>query len=203
MKKLMFIAAFAVIGLSNVNAQNDITVYGFEEGDVLLEGSLNLRNTNDKNTDTKTNSFTITPKVGYFINDDLALGLSVGYGSDKKEIINTTVSDESSIGAGVFARYYFWELGQRLKTYSELNVGFGSSKDKISDVKASGVNAGINLGLNYFVTENIAISFGLSDILAYNSSKVKGAKAESEVVANINVFDNIFTTAQFGLTFKL
>ena len=106
-------------------------------------------------------------------------------------------------GIGGFARYYFLDLGARFKTYAEAGAAFGSQKESITGVKANGFGLGAGLGLQYFVTEKIAINFGLSDILSYTSAKVDGGKAESEFEGNVNVFNNFFTTTQFGLTFKI
>lgn len=196
-------AALAVFGLSNVNAQEDETTYGFEEGNVILEGNLGFNSTNNKNNDAKTNGFSIAPKAGYFLTEDFAVGVELGYNSFKREVAGLDTEDTSTFGAGVFARYYFLDLGKRFKTYTELGVGFASSKDDIADVKADGFAAGLNLGINYFVTENIAISFGLADVLSFNSAKVDGGEAVNNFNANINVFNNFFNTAQFGLMFKL
>lgn len=199
-------AAFAVFGLSNVNAQEDFNnfeTFGFNHTDIMLEGSLGYNTSRDKNTDTKTNNFNFNPKVGYFVADNVAIGLEAGYNSFKKEVAGVNTRDAYALEAGVFARYYFLELGKRFKTYTELGVGFGSQKDKIGDIKAKGFGAGLDLGINYFVTENIAISFGLANVLSYQHYKADGAETESSFNADVNVFNNFFETAQFGLMFKL
>ena len=203
MKKLMLMAALAVFGLSNVNAQEVETTYGFDEGNVLLEGGLGFSTTKDKNFDSKTNEFSISPKVGYFVTDDFAVGVQGSFTTSTKEVAGVDTGDVKTFGAGVFARYYFLDLGKRFKTYTELGLGYESGKDKIADTKADGFGAGLNLGINYFVTENIAISFGLADVLSYSSAEVDGGKAVSGFNGNINVFNNFFDTAQFGLLFKL
>lgn len=202
MKKLLFAAAFVAFGLT-ANAQEEQT-FGFAEGDIIVEGNIGYNNTTDNNTEEKTNVFTIAPKAGYFVTENLAVGVELAYMSSTQEVAGTDTADMSSFGAGVFARYYFLDLGKRFKTYSELGLGFASSKDNLADVKANGFGAGLGLGINYFVKENIAINFGLSDVLSYNSTKldVDGAESVNQFNANINVFENFFQTAQFGLTFK-
>jgi outer membrane protein len=182
MKKLILSAA-AVFVFSFANAQETST-FGFGEGNIIVEGNLGFNSTNDKNTDIKTSSFTFNPKAGYFITDDVAIGIE--------------------LGVGAFARYYFLELGERFKTYGEFGLGFDTYKEEMGglEAKASGFGAGLGLGMNYFITENFAINFALSDILSYSSYKPDGGEAISEFNGNINVFDNFFTTAQFGLTFK-
>lgn len=198
MKKLIF-AAIAVMGFSFANAQ-DSGSFGFSKGNVLLEGNLGLSSTNDKNTEVKTNSFEFNPKVGYFLTDKFALGLDLGIGSDKKKIAGSDAGKNSNFNVGVFGRYYFLDLGQRFKTYTEAGVGLNSGKD--GEAKYSGVGFGAGLGINYFVSNSFAINFGLTDILTYNSEKYKDAKAVSDFDINLNVFNNFFTTAKFGLTYK-
>lgn len=195
--------AVAVFGLSQVNAQEVETSYGFDESDIMLEGGLGFNTTKDKNTDTKTSGFSINPRVGYFITEDFAVGVEGAFNTATREVAGIDTGDNKSFGAGIFARYYFLDLGKRFKTYTELGVGYVSSKDKIADIKADGFGVGLNLGINYFVTETIAISFGLADVVSYSSAKVDGGEAVSGFNGNINVFNNFFDTAQFGLLFKL
>ncbi|TWI09278.1 outer membrane protein, partial [Flavobacterium cauense R2A-7] len=114
-----------------------------------------------------------------------------------------------SFGAGVFARYYFLDLGQRFKTYAEAGLGFGSQKWETNGTetrKDSNFGLGIDLGMNYFVTEKMAINFGLANVLGFNSGKSEfpggGETKSSSVNGNFNVFNNFFDTPTFGLTYK-
>lgn len=206
MKKIVLTLA-ALTAFTFASAQEgETSTFGFSEGNIMLEGNIMYNSTNDKNTETKTSEFEFNPKVGYFLTDDIALGVELGIGSNNTEIDGTETEKGSYFNAGVFGRYYFLDLGERFKTYGELGLGMTSSKDGIDDaeVKYNGFNAGVGLGINYFVTESFAINFALTDILAYNSEKADfdGAENESSLNANVNVFNNFFTTAQFGLTFK-
>jgi outer membrane protein len=198
MKKIV-LAAIAVMGFSFANAQ-DSGSFGFSKGNILLEGNLGFSSINDKNTEVKTNSFEFNPKAGYFLTDKFALGLDLGIGSDKKKIAGEDAGKNSNFNVGVFGRYYFLDLGQRFKTYAEAGVGLNSGKE--SEAKYSGVGFDAGLGINYFVSNSFAINFGLTDILAYNTNKYKGGKAVSDFGANLNVFNNFFNTAKFGLTYK-
>ncbi|KVV15400.1 outer membrane beta-barrel protein [Flavobacterium sp. TMP13] len=204
MKKIL-LTAVAVFAFSFANAQDSSKSFGFSEGDVLVEGNFSFNSTNDKNTDTKTNSLGFNPKVGYFLTDKFALGLELEVANGSTEVAGIDTKKSSNFGAGVFGRYYFLELGERFKTYAEVGVDFNNGKDGLGNMetKYSGVGFGAGLGLNYFVTENFAINFGLSDILGYSSYKVEDGKAVSGFGANLNVFNNFFATANFGLTFKL
>ena len=210
MKKLLFAAAFVAFGLT-ANAQEEQT-FGFAEGDVIVEGNLGFNSENDKNTEIETSAFEFNPKVGYFLSDDLAVGVQLMLDTDKEtDGMADTETKTTTLGAGVFARYYFLDLGKRFKTYGEFGVGFDSAKTEVEvpgvdvdDFKTNGIGAGLGLGLNYFVKENIAINFALTDVLSFRSDKadVDGAEAVTSFNGNLNVFNNFFQTAQFGLTWK-
>lgn len=210
MKKLLFAAALVAFGFT-ANAQEEQT-FGFAEGDVIVEGNLGFNSENDKNTEIETSAFEFNPKVGYFLSDDLAVGVQLMLDTDKEtDGMADTETKTTTLGAGVFARYYFLDLGKRFKTYGEFGVGFDSAKTEVEvpgvdvdDFKTNGIGAGLGLGLNYFVKENIAINFALTDVLSFRSDKadVDGAEAVTSFNGNLNVFNNFFQTAQFGLTWK-
>ncbi|MCX7547686.1 outer membrane beta-barrel protein [Xanthomarina sp. F1114] len=210
MKKIAIMAAVAVFGFANVNAQEDVSVYGFGEGDIFIEGNVGFNSSNDKNTEEKASGFNISPKAGYFLTDDLALGLDLSYASSKTKVAGTTTADVDGFGAGVFARYYFLDLGKRFKTYTELGAGYASAKDKggVFDEKFDAFGAGLDLGINYFVTEKIALTFGLKDILSFSSGKTKVGDVKGEAVTNFNfgfgdVANPFGGNAAFGILFKI
>lgn len=206
MKKLVLMAAVAVLGFTNVNAQDEAKTFGFGEGDIFLEGNIGFNSENDKNFEEKSNSFSISPKVGYFLSENLAIGGEVSFLSYKEEVAGTDTEDLSGFGVGAFGRYYFLDLGERFKTYTEFGVGYSSQNDKISDVKYNTIGAGLDLGINYFVTEKIALTFGLRNVLSFSSSKydVDGAEAVSEFNLGFGDVANPFGgNASFGILFKL
>ena len=205
MKKLILSAA-AVFALTFVNAQEGEPTFGFSEGDFLIEGNISFSSTNNKNTEVKESSFNFNPKAGYFISDDIAIGLDLAFGSEKSKFDGQDIDKSSFVGFGAFARYYFFDLGKRFKAYGEFGVGYATVKDGISptEIKVNAFGVGAGLGVNYFITENFAINFALADILSYTSAKadVSGAEAVNEFNFGFGQFNNFFETAQFGLTFK-
>ena len=52
----------------------------------------------------------------------------------------------------------------------------------------------------------MAINFGLADVLSFQSGKSEfpggGETKTTELNGNFNVFNNFFSAAQFGLTYK-
>ena len=217
MKKIVLSLAVLATGVA---AQAQENTFGFNQGDILLEGSLQANSQDDKTETLKTSEFSFTPKAGYFVTNKFAVGLGLNIGSEKEEDYNDLNNDYaeekgSSVGFEVFGRYYFMDLN-RFQPYAELGVGYNTSKREGTVVVGGTSNTielpkynrfGVNatLGFNYFVTPKVAINFALSDVIGFNSGKsdAEGAKATTDFHANINSFNNFFDTATFGLTFKL
>ena len=216
--------AVAVFGFANMQAQEDSSTFGFEEGNIIVEGNVGFSSTKETDAATpavesKTTGFNISPKVGYFLSDDLAVGIKLGFGLSKTETGSTIDSDVSAVGAGVFARYYFLELGKRFKTYTEFGLGFGTTKEKepflgteTMTTNDNAISAGLDIGANYFITENIAVTFGLMDILSISSTKreITSTVANSEKLSSsgtdvsfgLGNVNNPFSNIRFGILFK-
>lgn len=204
MKKLLFTAAIVAFGFTNINAQEEGS-FGFAEGDLFVEGTLGLSSTNDKNADAKTSQFNFSPKGGYFLSDDLAIGAQFNFGSGKETVSNLITNEYSNTGVAVFGRYYFLDLGKRFKTFTELGMGFNTQNNKSADYKVNTFGIGLDLGLNYFVKENIALTFSLDNLLGYATSKtdIDGDKGANEFNLGLGEVNNPFGgTANFGVLFK-
>ncbi|MDM1349253.1 outer membrane beta-barrel protein [Myroides marinus] len=227
MKKLVLsLVAVAAFGFTANAQETEKPTYGFQESNVFVEGMFSINNKTSKlevegASKKKDTYYNFTPKVGYMLSDKFAVGVELGFGKVGGVDYDGTfegVLEKSRKGyvketyAGAFGRYYFLELGQRFKTYAEVGVGFHQGVTEMGtaaksvDLKQTGVKAGLGLGMNYFVTSNLAISFHLGDIFTYANYNVKadGKKGStiSETNANVNVFNNFFTEAKFGLTYK-
>lgn len=223
MKKVILSLAILAFGYTNAQEVKTVTTseYGFSKGNIFVEGQLSFGSSKETGSfegqdvaEIKVSTFTFTPKAGFFVTDDLAVGAQLGIGSGKREetTFNPAATEErkiNSFNAGVFARYYFLNLGERFKTYAEVGAGFGTTKEELESVETEKTNSfgiGLDLGINYFVTKKIAISFGLADVLAFNSSKTEfpdgGESKNSSFGGNVNVFNNFFDTPTFGLLYK-
>jgi len=232
MKKIILSLAILAFGYTNAQEVKEVSAseYGFSKGNIFIEGQLSFSSSKETvsaaGTDIselKISGVTFTPKAGFFVTDDLAVGAQLAIGSGKREetdlVTIPNVTDErktSAFGAGIFARYYFLKLGERFKTYAELGAGFGTGKVKETDPVTENVRetqkintfgVGLDLGINYFVTKKIAISFGLADVLSFNSTKTEdtiggGETKTSGFNGNVNVINNFFDTPTFGLLYK-
>lgn len=195
MKKLLFTAAIAVLGFTSVNAQEDTTVGGFEKGDVFISGTVafGTESTGDFSAD----AFTIAPKAGFFVSDNIAAGLKVGYTSLTGDNDGTDTRDVNEFSVGAFGRYYFAPANQ-FSLFTELGVDYFSGDDKLADVGYDGFDVAFAPGISYFVSKNFAIEATVG-VLGYSTSEVDVDGAES--TDNFNVGLN-FEDISFGVVYK-
>lgn len=158
MKKFTLIAAI-VLGFataSNAQTQKDWYLIGGQIGNLGLGFQKN--NTNF--------SFNVSPRVAWFLRDNLAVGAEVNLG-----LTTAKGATGFTYGIGPIARYYF--RGNALDAVSktrfliEANVGFAGSNVKTSGnpgITTNGVGFGFGPGLAYFINQNIA----LEGLLKYN-----------------------------------
>ncbi|PZW40508.1 outer membrane protein [Mesonia algae] len=176
MKKLILsLAAVATFTFASAQEQ-EVETYGFNEGDMFVSGSFGIGSTKFPD-DSKENTFNISPRFGYFLNDFIAVGVQAGYSKQKEENANgDDVVDNSTFTIGAFGRYYLMPA-QKFSFFGELGLGYGTTED-IDDNKVNGVNIAVAPGLSYFVSKHFALeaTFG---ILGYNSVKKDESGAES------------------------
>jgi len=178
---------------SEMNSARGIT---FQKGDMFIEGSIKISTGGDSDY------YGFSPKFGYLLSDKFAVGGKLNYSSNKLE---STDEKTNVFGIGGFARYYFLELDKkRFKSYAEAGLGYGRNKyeSPIQDDTSNSITADINIGLNYFVTKNIAVTFVLANVLSYNSVSPENGPSSDTFQLNINLFENIFDQPQFGLLYR-
>ena len=206
MKKVL-LTLTAIAGLATASQAQT----GFGKGDVIVEGNLNLNHENNKNTEVKTTDFNFTPIAGYFFTDKIAAGVNFNLGTSKTNEYGDAdkVSRDNMIGAGLFGRYYFLELGSRFKTYAEVDADYFNTRSEVetagNTVKGPKTNEFAfngGIGANYFLTDKIAINFALNNLVGFSTSKTKGAESINKFGLNVNEYNNFFDAATFGLTFK-
>ncbi|WP_396156957.1 outer membrane beta-barrel protein [Flavobacterium sp.] len=204
MKKIILTVA-AVFAFGFANAQDDAkNVKGFSKGDMFLEGSFGVRsgNTSQGPNDVET-SYTFSPKVGYMINEKIALGVRIDATQEKFYSENKT----NTFGAGVFARYFFLSLGEdkSFQAYGQASLGFSGTKEKDSNGneigKSDNLNGGIDLGMNYFLTKNWAITFTLANLVSYDTVD-NGGESNNGLNVQVGTINNPFAVARFGLLYK-
>lgn len=177
MKKLFLIGALALFGA--VNAQT-------EKGSWVVGGSttLGFNNATSKqkvgsNTSDgpKISTFTITPSVGYFVINKLAIGVDLGFTSitskqedDQMSAYYSAKSTVNTFSVMPTATYYF-KSDSKLLPYLGAGLGFASSKIKYdfsgpygvdSEDKNNGFAWKVKGGLMYLITPSIGVDIGVT-----------------------------------------
>jgi hypothetical protein len=159
MKTLLTTLLFACLGILASNAQT-------ERGNVMWGASVSNIGVDFQSGNTAF-SLEVTPKIGYFIQDDLAVGPEVLLG------LNTSEGFTSfTYGVGGFGRYFLGaspdtEVLRGSRWFLEANAGLTGSNVKVEGLPSThtnGLGIGFGPGLSYFVTNRIA----LEGLLKYN-----------------------------------
>ncbi|UGS21861.1 outer membrane protein [Flavobacterium cyclinae] len=207
MKKVL-LSAVALLAFGFANAQEEKSNEGFAKGDVFVSGAFTYSSA--KTGDFKENAFTIAPKVGYFVTENIAVGGMLGYSSNK---IDNGAADatNSGFGLGAFGRYYFTpaskfslfgELAFDYMTldsefYFDQTIGDYVVPGNSFETKQFGVNLG--LGMNYFVSSNFSLEAGVG-VLGYSSNDNGGGSGVDST--NTFNFGGDWTAVTFGVNYK-
>lgn len=153
MKKVLF-AAFLLVSSNAIFAQVD-------QGQWLAGGSAGFNF--GKQGDEKTTYINIAPDAGYFVINQLAVGLRPEFGYTKTKTKTGTVSSEASSTAfslAPFVRYYFMPSGEKVNIFGDASYGFGSVKPK-GGKSVSGNYYQIKAGPAVFLTPHTALEFAV------------------------------------------
>lgn len=184
------------------------TEYDFTKGNFIVDGNISITSSRDRTINKKNASYYFSPQLGYFFTNKFAVGVMFNVLTSKyNDSMTEVMTKETTIGGGVFSRYYFLDLSRRIKIYGQLNAAFYSLKrDYTSNQiyttnKESGFNTGLDLGINYFVSPKLAVNFALADIINYRNQKIKEGDTTTDFNIKLNRFSNLLNTPVFGLTF--
>lgn len=147
MRKLLFTTIMCLFILQ-LSAQT-------EKGKLLLGASSNsgLSFQSQDGAEDNLVSFSLNAQGGYFVIDNLAAGLNLGFStSSQGDFSNTTLS------IGPFARYYF----DNVFFGANFSITNTNGDNGISDFSSNGSLLGLELGYAAFLNNNIAIEPALT-----------------------------------------
>lgn len=138
--------------------------------------------------------FSISPKVGYFVIDNLGLGVGMDYTFSEVREPNEDRTKDSDLLFGPFARFYL-PISDDIAFFLEGNFGFGNSSDNLNiagEVRNINTNifaVGFGPGLTVFSNE----SLGISAIFKYNYARsdfdIEIGGVKQETITKTNQFD--------------
>ena len=151
--KKRIILAMAIMVSAAAGAQ-------IQKGNALVGG--NFANVNLGLNSPNVVSFDISPKVAWFVEDNVAVGGYVNFGLESAKHSSTT----TTYGLGLLGRYYLGkdtEVLPHARMFGEATVGFGGVNVSDAD-NTNGLDFSFGPGFTYFVTPNI----GVEILLKYN-----------------------------------
>ncbi len=190
MKKMLFTALVAVFGLtSSAYAQ-------FSAGTIAVGGGISISSENTKYESGSTTvegdpttSFNLSPSVGYFLADDLEVGVQVDFtrsGQSGEDFNGDDYSEVSTIFAfGPYARKYF-SLGESAAFYGEAGLGIGAGKSKYEQGsttyeynKMSIFSVGVTPGFVFRPAERIGVELS-AGFFGFTSVKSEDPEGDDE-----------------------
>ncbi|WP_426278052.1 OmpW family outer membrane protein [Chryseobacterium sp. S-02] len=173
MKKLLLAGAVALFGLSNAQMTKGDWVISGNTGLGFNTQSSTAKANGESESGPKTSQFSITPSVGYFVMDGLAVGIDLGFDNQ------TTKFDGDKVTFTKFsvmptATYYF-NTGSKFFPFVGAGIGYASAKTKYSysgpigdplllsdvDTTEDGLTWKAKAGVTYMATQSLGINLGL------------------------------------------
>ena len=205
MKKIILTVA-AVFALTFANAQDkkESTGEGFSKGDVFISGAVGI--SSSKTGEFKTSDLNLSPRAAYFVTDNIALGLALGFGSQKIDAGASATNSQTTFGA--FGRYYATP-SSKFSLFAQLGFDFSSNKNEWfvdptdgslngTDFKDKGFAVKFAPGFHYFVSDKFALETSIG-VLGYTSNDNGGNGVEKTNTFDLGVD---FSKVMFGLTYK-
>ena len=205
MKKIILTVA-AVFALTFANAQDkkESTGEGFSNGDLYLSGTAGFNSS--KTGDFKTDSWELSPGLGYFISDNLAIEgrLNIMGGKNFQDVLGDgDLYEVKTTGFGIAAGVkYFWTPASKFSLSIGGNLSYDSIKEDATGLgnrtrKVIGLN--VPLGLNYFVANDWALTAEWGGF-GYSSDDNGGNGADKTTGFNLGLD---MSSISFGLLYKL
>jgi outer membrane protein len=188
MKKVMVLALVLVMSqVMTAQTEKGKLLFSGATGLQFLSTNLETEYDGQSQGDFDQSSFSFTPGVGYFVMDNLAVGLSANFESLTQEDLGDKYTLSSS--AILPTVIYYLPLESKLRPYAQLAFGFVSAKEKETfngstfEAKFKGTGLSLGAGVSYFVNNTIALDFGL----AYGGNNLKDAD-DSDLVQKSRTF---------------
>lgn len=206
MKKVTFIVIVCLVSLP-LMAQPAGGKF-FIGGHFSLYGTVDkTKNGSTTEKDGSTTYFTLTPLLGYFLNDRIAVGAGIGFDTqiDKNPQSTNYKNTTSKMVFNPFGRYYL--ISGTGGIFAEASMGYSFGKNKnytdaaVDEENVFGFSALISPGVYYYITPRLALEakFGWFGFM----SEVTNPGNDQKDIHNTFGLDLSPDSFIFGLTFTL
>jgi outer membrane protein len=193
MKKAIFTISIILLTTIIVNAQKSSE--GFLKGNIFTSGQFAFNS--ETTGDIKTTSIDFSPTVGYFVSNNVAIGVQLGVTNSVTKFKSTKTGEKNGYSAGILARYYM-NPTNKFSVFGSAALSFGSTNNKTDSLKTTSFSLGFAPGISYFLSNHFAIETTIGS-LGFSSIKpdVDGADATNSINFGLNL-----TAATFSLVYK-
>lgn len=161
MKKNIFkTVVVAFILFVGISSQAQITKGNWMVGGSGYFKNIKYKAKNNPTTATESNHLGVTPNIGYFVIDKLALGLKSGlyyYEQDK-------LYKDIHYSIGPFVKYYFLNTEKRVNVFAQADYSYNESNSKTWNTKSSSKEFNFKIGTAVFFNSSVALETGLEYI---------------------------------------
>ncbi|WP_294308977.1 OmpW family outer membrane protein [uncultured Chryseobacterium sp.] len=192
MKKLLLAGAVALFGLSNAQMTKGDWVISGNTGFGFNNVTTKVKAEGQSADGPKVSTFSLTPSVGYFVIDKLAVGIDLGLTSATTKYEGTK-STTTSFSVMPTATYYF-SNDSKFVPFLGAGIGYASVKNK-GEVNFMGLSSSdetttdglawrVKGGVTYMATQSLGINLGVS----YDQFSNKETFMGTDVKTHVNTF---------------
>ncbi|MBI9037776.1 MAG: outer membrane beta-barrel protein [Bacteroidales bacterium] len=161
----VFSSAFAQVEKGNLGIVNS-AYFGY----VSMTSQPIYDGDSDSDEKTTTQQLSINPVIGYFVIDNLMIGMSVAYTTKKIKYDGEWSDPETSSIIAVSGDYFFGK--NKAKPFLEAAIGYRTLSIGNKDEDAfSGLSFGGGAGLCYFINKNIGANIGFGYLISKLKNK--------------------------------
>jgi hypothetical protein len=210
MKTKLFLLGIMILALSSGSIAQPAAGKGFVGGSFSISASNNKQKSGSTTTENwKSTNFSIGPRAGFFLSDNLAVGAGVGFSRSSTTYPNYLMNNDrvvrsSNFSLSPFARYYFGIDNVGFFAEANSSLGYGRSKVTLGNTttegpKTSSFSMGIAPGFYFYVNENLSLDtrFGF---LGFSRSQSKN-NDDNKNITNGFSMDFSPNALYFGLLF--
>jgi outer membrane protein len=162
-------------------------------GTLMAGGAIRIYSASEQsNDDYEYSEFYFSPSIGYFISDNLALGLNLGF-ETRKQDNGFAATKYTNFSVGPFARYYKFTSNEQFAFFAQASINFGSGKVDVTpggESNSSSLSFNVSPGFAYFFNSHWAaeLSFSGLSVGSTDPNKDVDDDKESYVIFDIRSF---------------
>ncbi|WCM41284.1 porin family protein [Flavobacterium sp. CBA20B-1] len=189
MKKLTLIALLAFAGTTNAQTEKGNWLFGGATTFNFNSLSPSVKQDGVTIDGNKSSTFTATPSFGYFVTNNLAVGMDLELSAQKTKEYDYFTSSTTDVKTNIFsvipsATYYFKNESKAFP-YIGAGAGYAVAKAKVDGNSIDPTNFfvwKVKGGVAYMITNDISVDFGLN----YNQFSTKYTYPSGEYYKSFN-----------------